>query len=98
MTKYAGEEYLIVHRAWDFDDVPLTPADVTAVKIRIVGPDGTDVLAETPMVWDAPASRWKTDWKSPSVAGTYRVRCSVWGPDGEQAFEVRRLRLAGPSV
>lgn len=99
MTQYAGENYLITHTA-TFDGDALTGPDVE-VTIEIskgTGDEAEEILASTPMTWDAVQLRWEYVWDTAGLdPGTYKAKFEVTGIPGlGVAFEFERIRLARP--
>lgn len=103
MPLYVGETVRVTNRATGFDGLPLTDADVDSVTIAIYDSDGVEVLAETPMAWDALGDGggplWYFDWSTGGRAsGPYTAKVRVIGPSGRDSFEYVTIRLRQPKV
>ncbi len=109
MTDYAGEEYLVTHVALDIDKTPLTSIDVKFVKITIFASDGSMVVPEDEMDWNATAAWsikvgsatyvgsgwWQYVWDTSGYdPGTYKARVVLTGLNDGESIEILRLRLA----
>lgn len=99
MTNYAGETYVITHKARDEDDTRwLTLADVDSVTVEIFDSTGAIVLPVTAMAWSSTTLDWRYKWitggATPVPAGSYRARVVMNGPGLEQSIEWMKIRLS----
>lgn len=80
MAFYAGETITFATSAVNIDtaNTPLTNSDVNSTEITIVDSEGTEVLAPTPMVWNATDSEWRYAWTAPS-SGKFTARLRLIG-------------------
>ncbi len=80
MTIYAGETVTFKTSATKVDDAktPLLDTDVTSTEIIIVDAAGTEVVASTPMVWDATDVEWRFAYTT-TVEGKFQARLRLTG-------------------
>ena len=104
MTLYAGETAEVRHRALGYRKEPLTGDDID-VTVTIWDLDGTPLVDEAPMIYDATlvfddesVGGWFYVWATPDgEPGAYKARCSASGATalGEpvEAVEFQTIRL-----
>jgi hypothetical protein len=96
MAIYAGETVRVYAQGEDWDDTPLSPVQADVVQLVVI--DNTGVVVEaSPMDWITEESRWRYDWDSPPVAGSYSIEVSFNTETGT-SIDVRRVNLAEPRV
>lgn len=102
MTLYVGETTRIRSTANDFDDNPLTDADVTSVKLDVTRKsDSAVILSNITMTWDSTHEYWYYDWvtntATPIAAGAYRAKVTYFGLNFE-TWEFKDLRFKANPV
>lgn len=97
MTDYAGELYRVTVTAEDFANVPIGEDEIDSMLVEIFDSAGTEVVAETAMIWSEDEELWYYLWDTgdPTLAtGTYKIRCRMLDLDGHSSWEWKRKRLA----
>lgn len=101
MAIYAGET-LIITNSMTLDGGALSDEDVASVEIVIYDSQGEVVVPQSPMSWNGEEGRFEYRWDtSPGGStpmalepGTYRAKIMVYGVNGEENWEYKKIRLA----
>lgn len=101
MTLYVGEQIRISTVAREYavrgrSGAPITPDNVTSVKITILNQDKTVLINDATMTWSADEMVWYYKWNTDTgvTAGTFHYKITVVGSDGRPSIEWGKVRLA----
>lgn len=93
MAIYAGETVRVYADAQDWDDTPMSPADVTGVSVVITNKFGEVIVDGGEMVWSNDETRWLYVWDTPTEGGAYSVEVIFATPSGT-SVDVRKVNLS----